>query len=94
MNRLAPDENELVGHWVLVDTRVVGDATCERVEWLTAEVLEIVGTSESGWETLFRDPSDGRYWERTYPRSELHGGGPPTLRCLTEAEASRKYLTA
>jgi hypothetical protein len=37
------------------------------------------------------DPDDGRYWERTYPQSEKHGGGPPQLKCLTFQEASKKY---
>ena len=43
------------------------------------------------WETLFRDPDDGRYWERVYPQGDLHGGGPPQLQVIDEAEAKRKY---
>jgi len=41
--------------------------------------------------TLYRDPDDGRYWERTYPQSELHGGGPPELRVLATEDARQKY---
>jgi Immunity protein 27 len=44
-----------------------------------------------GWETLYRDPDDGRYWERTFPQSGSDGGGPPQLRFLTDYEAKDKY---
>src|ERR1700723_3459159 len=50
-----------------------------------------IAESTSGWEALYRDPSDGRYWERTYPQSETHGGGPPQLSTITLDEAERKY---
>jgi hypothetical protein len=43
------------------------------------------------WETLFQDHDDGRYWERTYPNSEMHEGGPPALVCVSEEEAKAKY---
>jgi Immunity protein 27 len=72
---------------------VRGDATCERVNWLTQNwLVQVAYSRESGgWETLYRDPSDGRLWERTYPRSEMHGGGPPRLVLLTPEQASEKY---
>jgi hypothetical protein len=46
----------------------------------------------NGWNALYRDPNDCRYWELTYPEGELHGGGPPQLRCLTADEARQKPL--
>jgi hypothetical protein len=59
---------------------------------LVHRLENIADSAISGaWETLYRDPSDGRYWERTYPSGELHGGGPPALRCMTADEARRKY---
>jgi Immunity protein 27 len=42
-------------------------------------------------DVLYVDPSDSRYWELIYPDSQLHGGGPPTLRNLSEAAARKKY---
>jgi hypothetical protein len=45
----------------------------------------------SAWETLYRDPNDGRYWERTYPHSDWHGGGPPCLTKITFDAAKEKY---
>jgi hypothetical protein len=86
-----PCENELVGTWIEIDGRVVGDQACERIQTLTDKFLIKVGTDRSGWETLFRDPEDGRYWERTYPHGEWHGGGPPTLYYLSDKEATEKY---
>jgi hypothetical protein len=88
---LRSDEVELVGQWIQRQGHVGGDQACERIEWLVAHCLERVATDTSGWETLFRDHNDGRFWERTYPRGEMHGGGPPTLRLLAPAIAARKY---
>jgi hypothetical protein len=47
-----------------------------------------------GWETLFLDPTDGRYWERTYPQGEQHGGGPAALLLIRVADARKKYTSA
>ena len=33
----------------------------------------------------------GRYWERTYPHSDWHGGGPPCLTNITFDAAKEKY---
>jgi hypothetical protein len=91
--KLSPSEVELTGKWITVDGKVRGDATCERIEWLTTHHLRKVAVSKKwgGWETLFQDPDDGRYWERTYPQSELQGGGPPRLTMLSAEQARQKY---
>ena len=88
-----PNEQILTGRWLVEDGRARADATCERIEWLIAHQLQKVADSpDSGaWETLYRDPDDGRDWERTYPQAEMHGGGPPQLKCLTFQEASKTY---
>lgn len=31
---LQPDEEILIGKWVLEDDHVVGDAACQRIRWL------------------------------------------------------------
>lgn len=85
------EEVEIVGKWIVVDGSVVGDDACIRVQTLTQDYLEKIGKDWSGWETLYLDPNDGRYWERTYPHGEMHGGGPPALIKLSEAEARIKY---
>ncbi len=89
MKTLHSQEIELIGKWVANGTQVRGDEVCERITWLVEEVLERVGYSKEygGWEMLFRDPSDGRFWVKTYPQSGMHGGGPPALKCISEDEA-------
>lgn len=88
---LGRDELDLFGQWVGAGDRVKRDATCWRIARLTSDVLEPLVLSADGWETLYRDPGDGRLWERTYPLSETHGVGPPRLRAIAESEASSKY---
>lgn len=90
---IEPDETDLVGDWIFDGKTNRADATCERIKELTASVLKQVAVSKQwgAWETLFQDPADGRYWERTYPKGEMHGGGPPRLTNISEAEAREKY---
>jgi hypothetical protein len=84
-------ESDLLGSWVVVEGKVTADPTAERIEALIYEGLEKIAVDATGWETLYRDPDDGRYWELTYPQSEMHGGGPPRLTCLSPERARAKY---
>jgi hypothetical protein len=95
-NKLQPNEDMLAGRWLVEGGRARGDAVCERIERLIEHHLQKIADSpQSGaWETLYRDPDDGGYWERTYPQGEMHGGGPPQLKRLTIQEASEKYGAA
>jgi len=87
--KIKPEETDLLGKWEVVDGQVVSDATAERINVLVDKYLEKV--AGSGWETLFRDPRDGRYWELIYPESSWHGGGPPRLTYLSKEQARGKY---
>jgi hypothetical protein len=91
--KLRPDETILIGKWLTENGQVRADVTCDRIGWLTAHHLRKVAISKQwgGWETLFQDPDDGRYWEQTYPEGEMHGGGPPALKCFSSDEAKSKY---
>lgn len=89
--RLRPEETDLLGEWKVTGGVVVADATCKRIETLVEQILQKVAVDKSGWDTLYRDSEDGRYWELTYPHSSWHGGGPPRLTCLTAEEAKAKY---
>jgi hypothetical protein len=92
MEPLQPDETLPVGQWIADDGKAREDEVCDRIRWLLADHLErLASDQQSGWDTLYRDPDDGRYWEHTYPQSALHGGGPPQLRCMTIQEAQQKY---
>ena len=90
---LLPNELVLTGQWIEVDGELRGDATCERIENLVGgHLIKVAVSSHWGaWETLYRDPDDGRYWERVYPQGHLHGGGPPQLKVIEESDAIRKY---
>jgi hypothetical protein len=96
MTKLQPNEQMLTGAWLVQDGRAHADAVCQRIAWLIAHHLQKVANSpqSGGWETLYRDPDDGRYWERTYPQGQMHGGGPPQLKCLSAREVSDKYSVA
>ena len=89
--KLAADETELVGQWQARGPRITSDAICARIERLIAEYLVSLGTDESGWDALYRDPLTGRLWELTWPQSDLHGGGPPQLRLVLADEVRSKY---
>lgn len=91
MKNLQPHETELIGDWIVSGAKVEGDETCKRIKWLVAGKLQEVTTDASGWDILYRDPVDGRYWELTYPQSHMHGGGPPRLTNLSLKQAKTKY---
>ncbi|TFV92312.1 hypothetical protein E4K72_19785 [Oxalobacteraceae bacterium OM1] len=82
-------ETELVGQWFMSGRQVVADAICRRIENLTTTVLEHVANGD--WSVLYRDPTDGRLWEKTSPQSHLHGGGPAALTCISSEEARVRY---
>lgn len=91
MISLNPKECDLIGKWELVNGKVVADATTSRIEALVEKELEKVGSDPTGWDTLYRDPQDGRYWDLTFPDSSLHGGGPPRLTSVSGDHARNKY---
>ncbi len=88
---ILPDEFEITGAWTIVDGTINKDENCRRIAHLVQNRLAKVGSDASGWDTLFRDPANDRYWELVYPQSELHGGGPPKLQMLSKFQAEQKY---
>ena len=84
-------ETQIVGEWKVVGGEVFGDDNEKRIKWLIKHHLKKV--AGGGWETLFLDPTDGRYWELTFPQGEMHGGGPRLLLFMSSDEASKKYET-
>jgi hypothetical protein len=91
MTNMKSSETILTGQWILQDGEPVADDVSKRIIALTKSYLLEVGRDASGWDTLYRDPTDGRFWELTYPQSDLHGGGPPQLQYLPAHEAVQKY---
>lgn len=91
MTHIEPSEVEMVGHWLVAPGGVVADDAARRIEELTISYLREASQTDDGWSVLYEDPIDGRYWELTYPQSEMHGGGPPRLVVLEASEAERRY---
>jgi len=89
--KIESEEVEIRGKWTQSDAGVVEDGECQRIHGLISRYLVEVSRDESGWDILYSDPSDGRFWELTYPESESPGGGPPRLRWLDEETARDKY---
>lgn len=88
---IRPDETEIRGAWLDRGGRVEADQNCRRIEHLVHVYLKEVGRDGSGWDILYVDPADGRYWELVYPESQLQGGGPPLLAHIATPEARLKY---
>lgn len=89
--KLKSTEANLVGRWTLIDGVMIQDEVCERVQWLTNEVLQELCVDGDNWSALYRDPSDDRLWELTYPQGYMHGGGPPALHVISETDAKQRY---
>jgi hypothetical protein len=79
--------------WLFENSANRGDAVCERIEWLLGKHLRKVANSPQwgDWEVLYVDPTDGRYWELTYPQGDMQGGGPPQIRVVSAEEAQARY---
>ena len=89
--KIDKNETKIIGHWNFNGSKMIADDQCLRIDMLIKNYLVRVATDSSGWLTLYQDPNDCRYWELTYPDSEMQGGGPPLLILLSESEAKDKY---
>jgi len=85
------EEREIQGSWLETSGRVVKDANTERIEKLTRHYLREVARDASGWDVLYIDPKDSRYWELSYPDSGSSAGGPPLLKYLSREDVREKY---
>jgi len=94
MKRLQSHETRLVGGFREFGDSIVRDEVCERIDQLIDHYLQHIKVHESGWDVLFRDPNDGRYWEYTHLQSEMHGCGPPSLICISPECAKQRYHLA
>jgi hypothetical protein len=89
--RLKPTETELVGKWERTGTHVEGDSTEKRITWLTLNALKKIAFTNAGYDVLYQDPQDGRYWELTFPQPQGFGAGPQRLSVLDGQTAAKKY---
>lgn len=88
---IGEEEFELNGKWLFLNNKLVEDETSNRINYLKNNYLNKVAISTSGWETLYHDPTDNRYWELIFSQSESHGGGASTLINVTKEIAIDKY---
>ena len=86
-----PNETEIIGSWELIENKVKKDENCDRIEHLISQYFIKKAVTKDGWESLYQDPLDLRFWEHTYPNSAWHGGGPPALINISEEKAKKKY---
>lgn len=92
MEPLATEETIIRGYWLDLGSRMVPDSSWERINQLT-EQLELLATSADGATKLYRDPEDGRLWERT-PVSPTLPQGPPLLAVISPEQARASYPQA
>lgn len=84
-------ETELVGSFKIERGSIENDPVTNRIyELLHAHLIEVARSPE-GWTRLYRDPSDSRLWELSFPQGSLQGGGPPRLAVLSKEEALSRY---
>ena len=76
---LRTEETLLQGQIVFQNGQVDFDETAKRIEYLIMSNLKKIKSDNSGWFILYLDEFDNRYWELSYPKSELQGGGAPKL---------------
>jgi hypothetical protein len=88
---IGADETRITAEWTLVDGHARSNGNDQRIYALIATHLRKLATDWRGWESLYEDPTDGRYWELTFPHGEMHGGGPPELRYIDKVIAAEKY---
>ena len=50
----------------------------DAADYAAQHLHEVVVNGET-WEVLYCCPDTGRYWKKTYPDAEYHGGGAPEL---------------
>ncbi|WP_061235291.1 Imm27 family immunity protein [Leptospira weilii] len=91
IKKLLPSEKEIIGSQITDDSGTQHDSNISRVIYLIENYLIKIKTDSSGWNTLYQDPEDGRYWEATYLDSDMHGGGPISLVALSDNHAKKKF---
>jgi len=91
MKTLSSNESLLKGEWIFKDDQISSNEECGRIQWLVTDILRLIRVDRSGWEKLYQDPKDKRYWLLYYPHSEMHGGGPPSLMEMSYKEAKLRF---
>ena len=89
--KINSSETAIVGKWLLIDGKMTSDENEKRIDWLINNCLVKISVDWSGWEKLYQDTDDNRYWELTYPYGEMQGRGPKSLNVISHDQATEKY---
>jgi len=89
--KLDSSENSIVEEWEFVNHKMIQNEQGRRIDWLIQNCLIKIAIDKSGWFTLYQDPKDERYWELSFPRGEMHGGGPRLLAAISDSNTLSKY---
>jgi len=69
-------------------TKILGNKSVD--DFVTLNCVKIA-TDDTGWDSLFFNKKAQQYWVKTYPNSELHGGGQPELELISEKTAKELF---
>lgn len=90
--KLKDGETKITGNWASQDDgKVVADENCKRIDWLTESFLQQIKVDGDAWRALYKNPENGDFWILSYPKSHMHGGGPPELSKISEYEAKEEF---
>lgn len=89
--KIENDIHEFHGKWLIKDNQMIEDDVAKKINYLKDNYLKKITTSQTGWEVLYQDPEDNRYWELYYGDSEIEGGGPPSLVSVDKIYVTKKY---
>jgi hypothetical protein len=92
IEKIQPNETVIDSDWTKLSNHLTTEEAFEvqkRIYWLRTNYLEKL--VDKGWEILYVDHSDNRFWELTYPNSEMQGGGPPVLKNIDKGIVLSKY---
>lgn len=87
-----PNETIIIaGNIALPDGTFVSDASNLRISDLCNHYLIRLGARAGAKGVLYRDPADGRLWERIFPHGEVQGGGLDYLQVVDDLAARIEY---
>jgi len=89
--RIDPNEFEIIGGTTYKHGKPTPDENSLRIATLRNHLLVKVAASATHWTVLYRDPTDGRYWELVEQSPSNHAGGCLCLVFISENEAKVKY---
>jgi len=92
IDKIQSNETVIDSDWRISSNHLTREDAFEvqkRIYVLTTNYLEKL--IDKGWEALYIDHNDNRFWELTYPKSEMQGGGPPLLKNIDKNLAFTKY---